>query len=123
MTAWNWLYIFICPDMGINSPRVDICFDSLHRPDRIGSSRPLGNLSTESQLVGTSSDHLFVFCVKYNTSVDAPPPTDNINLMFPGASQTGSKYVFLGEVTFLHGGSEQCDPTPRPSKFTVTLFL
>ena len=61
--------------------------------------------------------------MKYNTSVDAPSPTDNINLEFLSASQTGSKYVFLGEVTFLHGDSEPCDPTPRPSKLTVTLFL
>ncbi len=116
------LAVFNCPDMGIDSvtPRVDIYFDSLFRPDRIGYSQPLGNLSTESQLVGTSCDHLLVFCVRYNISVDAPSPTHYINLEFPGARQTGSKYVFLGEVTFLKGGDEPCDPTPRPGKLTVT---
>ena len=120
------LAVFNCPDMGINSPVVDVYFDSLFRPDRTDrtdrtdSSRPLGDFSTESPLVGTSCDHLLVFCVKYNTSVDAPSPTHYINLMFPGASQTRSKYVFLGEVSFLKGGDEPCDPTPRPGKFTVT---
>ena len=114
------LAIFNCPNMGIDSPMVDIYFDSSFRPDRIGSGQPLGNLSTESPLVGTSCDHLLVYCVKYNTSVDAPPPTNNINLVFPGASETGSKYVFLGEVTFLKGGDESYDPTPKPGKLTIT---
>ena len=116
------LAVFNCPGLGvgINSPVVNIHFDSTFRPDRIGTNQSLGDLSTESQLVGTSCDHLLVFCVKYNTSVDAPSPTRYINLVFPGASQTGSKYVFLGEVTFLKGGDEPCDPTPRPGKLTVT---
>ena len=116
------LAVFNCPDMGIDSvtPRVDIYFDSLFRPDRIDISRPLGDFSTESQLVGTSCDHLLVLCVKYNTSVDAPSPTHYINLVFPGASQTRSKYVFLGELTFLNGGDEPCAPTPRPGKLTMT---
>ena len=115
------LAVFNCPDMGINSPMVDIYFDSSFRPDRIGTNQPLGNFNTESQLVGTSCDHLIVFCVKYNTSVDAPSPTHYINLVFPRASETGSKYVFLGEVTFLKGGDEPSHPTPRPGKLTVTL--
>ena len=117
------LAVFNCPGMGINSPRVDIFFDSPFRPDRIGSIQSLGNLSTESQLVGTSCDHLIVFCVKYNTSVDAPSPTNNISLVFPRANQTSSKYVFLGEVTFLKGGDEPCDPTPRPGKLTIITFV
>ena len=100
------LAVFNCPDMGIDSPMVDIYFDSSFRPDRTGVNRPLGNLSTESQLVGTSCDHLLVFCVKYYTSV---APTNNINLVFLNTSST---YVFLGEVTFLKGGDEPCDPTP-----------
>ena len=114
------LAVFNCPDTGINSSMVDIYFDSSFRPDRISMNQPLGNFSTESQLVGTSCDHLFVFCVKYNTSVDAPSPTHYINLVFPRASQTESKYVFLGEVTFLKGGDKPCDPTPRPGKLTIT---
>ena len=52
--------------------------------------------------------------------LDAPSPTNNINLVFPRASQTGPKYVFLGEVTFLNGGDEPCDPTPRPGKLSMT---
>ena len=110
------LAVFNCPIMDINSPMVDIYFDSSFRPDRIGTNQPLGNFDTESQLVGTSCDHLLLFCVKYNTSVDAPSPTHYINLVFPGASETWSKYVFLGEVTFLKGGDEPCDPTPRPGE-------
>ena len=111
------LAVFNCPDMGINSSMVDIYFDSSFRPDRTGMNQLLGNLSTESQLVGISCDHLLVFCVKYNTSVDAPSPTDNISLVFPGASETGSKYVFLGDVTFLKGGDGPCDPTtPGPGE-------
>ena len=108
------LAVFNCPNMGIDSPMVDIYFDFSFRPDRTGMNRTLGNLSTESPLVGTSCDHLLVFCVKYNTCVKAPSPTHYINLVFPRASQTGSMYVFLGEVTFLKGGDEPCDFTPRP---------
>ena len=85
------LAVFNCPDMGINSPVVDIYFDSSFRPNRIGRSLSLGDFNTESQLVGTSCDHLLGFCVKYNTSVDTP--THYVNLVFPGASQTTSKYV------------------------------
>ena len=111
------LAVFNCPDMGINSPKVDIYYDSLFRPDRMGTNQPLGNFSTESQLVGTSCDHLLVFCVPYNTSEDAPSPTNSINLVFPRASETRSMYVFLGEVTFLKGGDGPCDPTtPRPGE-------
>ena len=119
------LAVFNCPDMGINSPVVNISFDSSFRPDRNGTGQPVGDLSTESQLNGTSCDHLLVFCVKYDTSVDAPSPTDNINLVFPSTSQTNSMYVFLGEVTFLNGSDKPCDPTPRPgealSSFLLTL--
>ena len=110
------LAVFNCPDMGINSSMVDIYFDSSFRPDKTGTNQPLGDLSTESQLVGTSCEHLLVFCVKYNTSVYAPPPTNSINLVFPSASEIGPKYVFLGEVTFMKGGDEPCDPTPRPGE-------
>ena len=111
------LAVFNCPDMGISSSMVDIYFGSSFRPDIIGTNQPLGNFNTESQLVGTSCDHLLVFCVPYNTSVDAPSPTRYINLVFPQASGTRSKYVFLGEVTFLKGGDEPCDPTtPRPGR-------
>ena len=89
------LAVFICPDMGINSSVVTIYFGSSFRHDGIGTNQPLGSFSTESQLVGTSCDHLLLFCVKCNTSVDAPSPTDNINLEFLKASQLAPNMCFL----------------------------
>ena len=119
------LAVFNCPGMGINSSVVDIYFDSSFRPDRTGTMNRqlLGSLSTRSQLNGTSCDHLLVFCVRYNASMGAPSQTRHINLMFPPASQTNSKYVFLGEVTFLNGGSEPCDLTPEPGEINLLALL
>ena len=53
--------------------------------------------------MNTSCDHLLVFCVKYNMTQQ---PTRFINLVIP---YNNSDHVFLGEVTFLNGGSEPCD--------------
>ena len=102
------LVVFNCPGMGISLPIVDIYFDSSFRPDRSGSE--LGNLNLQQQLMGTSCDHLLVFCVQYSQT-DAASPTRYINLEFPPSNIINSDFVFLGEVTFLNGGSEPCDPT------------
>ena len=105
------LAVFNCPEMGISLPLVDVYFDSSFRQDRNGTNQPLGNLILQSQLMDTSCDHLLVFCVQYPQISAAP--TRYINLEFPFSdiiSSTGT-FVFLGEVTFLNGGSEPCDPT------------
>ena len=62
--------------------------------------------------MNTSCDHLLVFCVKYNTIL---PPTRFINLVI--ANDSSADYVFLGEVTFLDGASnEPCYIPPRSGK-------
>ena len=105
------LAVFNCPEMGISLPSVNIYFDSSFRHDRNSFNQSLGNLNLQSQLMGTSCDHLLVFCVQYSSAVS---PTRYINLEFPFTNNTDSTYVFLGEVTFLNGGSKPCDPTmPR----------
>ena len=94
------LAVFNCPEMGIGLSSVTVYFDSSFRPDRDDST--LGTFNTDSQVTDTSCDHLLVFCVKYDTTM---PRTRFINLEIPPASSRD--YVFLGEVTFLNGGSEQ----------------
>ena len=42
------LAVFNCPDIGIDSPMVDIYFDSSFRPDRIVTNQPIGDFNTES---------------------------------------------------------------------------
>ena len=72
----------------------------------------MGNASISNlSLSDVSCDHLLVFCFKYPPTVS---PTRYIDLEFPVQENIDSSYVFLGEVTFLSGGSEPCDPTPRP---------
>ena len=102
------LAVFSCPEVGVSFQLVNIYFDSSFRPDRV-DNQLLGNLNIESQLMRTCCDHLLVFCVQYS---DAAPSTRYINLEFPSLSITNFSdiFVFLGEVTFLNGGSEPCDP-------------
>ena len=104
------LAVFNCPEMEISLPLVNVYFDSSFRLDRDGTNQPLGNLNLQQQLMGTSCDHLLVFCVPYSRT-DAASPTRYINLEFPFSNIINSTFVFLGEVTFLNGGSEPCDPT------------
>ena len=64
--------------------------------------------------------HLLVFCLKYPPIVSL---THYIDLEFPVQENINSTYVFLGEVTFLNGGSEPCDPTiPRQGKNIYTVI-
>ena len=95
------LAVFNCPEMRINLPSFSIYFDSSFRPDR--NDGTLGTLIMESRLMATSCDHLLVFCVEYNTTQST---TLFINLVI---TDNISNYVFLGEVTFVHGGNEPCD--------------
>ena len=97
------LAVFNCPEMGINISSFSVYFDESFRPDRNGTNETLGSFIMESQLMVTSCDQLLVYCVKYNTT---QPPTRFINLEIPNRNLD---YVFLGEVTFLNGGSELCD--------------
>ena len=101
------LAVFNCPRMGIGFSSVTVYFDSSFRPDRDDST--LGTFIMDSQVMNTSCDRLLVFCVKYDTTMPQNA-TQFINLEIPRASSRD--YVFLGEVTFLNGGSEPgCDFT------------
>ena len=102
------LAVFNCPLIGVRLPSVNVYFDSSFRPDR--SDSELGNLILQSQLMNTSCDRLLVFCVQYSQT-GVVSPTRYINLEFPPSNITNSSYVFLGEVTFLNGGSAPCDLT------------
>ena len=102
------LAVFNCPEMGISLPLVDIHFNDSFRLDR--SDRDLTRLNasiSNLSLSNISCDHLLVFCLKYPPTVS---PTRYIDLEFPAQENINSTYVFLGEVTFLNGGSEPCDP-------------
>ena len=104
--------VFNCPEMGISAPLVDVYFNNSFRPDRSDRKLAMGNASISNlSLSDVSCDHLLVFCFKYPPTVS---PTRYIDLEFPVQENIDSSYVFLGEVTFLSGGSEPCDPTPRP---------
>ena len=100
------LAVFNCPGMEISVPMVNVYFDSSFRLDRV-DNQPLGNLILQQQLMSTSCDGLLLFCVQYT---DAASPTRYINLEFLSSNITNSTFVFLGEVTFLNGGMEPCDP-------------
>ena len=95
------LAVFNCPEMRISLPSFSVYFDESFRPDR--NDGMLRTLIMESQAMNISCDQLLVFCVKYNMT---QPPTRFINLVF---LKSNSDHVFLGEVTFLSGGSEPCD--------------
>ena len=93
------LAVFNCPRIRIGFSSISVYFDSSFRPDRDDSA--LGTFITDSQVTDTSCDHLLEICVKYDTTL---PPTQFINLQIPISAS--SDYVFLGEVTFLNGGSD-----------------
>ena len=95
------LAVFNCPEMGIGLSSVRVYFDESFRRDRDDSK--LGTLIMESQLMVTSCDHLIIFCVRYDTTQS---PTRFINLEIP--TNSSADHVFLGELTFLNGGSEPC---------------
>ena len=95
------LAAFNCPEMGIGLSSVRVYFDESFRRDRDDTT--LGTFIMESRLMATSCDQLLVFCVKYNT---IQSPTRFINLEIP--TNRSADHVFLGELTFLNGGSEPC---------------
>ena len=96
------LVVFNCPERGIYTPEVNIYVDTSFRPI-IGANIP-GHLNTNQSLPSTSCDHLIKFCVELAGAVSTP----FFNLQFP--YQNNSNLVFLGEVTFLDGGADPCNP-------------
>ena len=92
------LVVFNCPERGIYTPMVRVYIDTSFMPES------LGHLNTNQSLLRTSCDHLIRFCVEFNGAVSVP----SLALEFP--YQNNSDFVFLGEVTFLNGGAEPCDP-------------
>ena len=108
------LAVFNCPEMGINAPSVNVYFDTSFRAGR--AYRGLGILNMSLVMQNTSCDHLLIFCVEYSGGMSSR----YINLEFPFERNTGSDFVFLGEVTFLNGGDQPCNP-PRLVTEAVTL--
>ena len=82
--------------------------------DRERDDSTLGLLITNQSLLSTSCDHLIKFCVDFPGAKSNP----YFNLEFP--YEANSSFVFLGEVTFLNGGTEPCDP-PELITMPVTL--
>ena len=101
------LAVFNCPELGINASTVDVYFDTSFRVGR-DDDRGVGTLNTNLVMQNTSCDQLLIFCVEYSGGMSSR----YINLEFPFVDNTNSSFVFLGEVTFLNGGGEPCDP-PR----------
>ena len=100
------LAVFNCPALRINAPSVNVYFDTslrVGRPDRSN-----GTLNTNLVMQNTSCDQLLVFCVEYSGGMSSR----YINIEFPFVSDAVSNFVFLGEVTFLNGSGEPCNP-PR----------
>ena len=115
------LAVFNCPEMGIGLSSIRVYFDESFRRDRDDSE--LGTLIMESQLMVTSCDRLVVFriCVRYNTTQS---PTRFINLEIP--TNSSADHVFLGELTFLNGGSEPCylsSTLPGKNTSWLTLYI
>ena len=104
------LVIFNCPEHGIYAPVVNIYIDTFFRPESLGIT-----FKTDQSLLRTSCDHLIKFCVEFNRAVSV----SFFDLEFP--YQNNSDFVFLGEVTFLNGGAEPCDP-PELITMPVTRF-
>ena len=107
------LAVFNCPEMGINAPSVNVYFDTSFRAGR--AYRGLGTLNMSLVMQNTSCDHLLIFCVEYSGGMSSR----YVNLEFPFERNTGSDFVFLGEVTFLNGCDEPCS-LPRLVTEAVT---
>ena len=100
------LAVFNCPALRINAPSVNVYFDTSFRVGR--ANRSNGTLNTNQVMQNTSCDQLLIFCVEYSGGMSSR----YINIEFPFVSDAVSNFVFLGEVTFLNGSGEPCNP-PR----------
>ena len=100
------LAVFNCPALRINAPSINVYLDTSFRAGR--ANRSDGTLNTNLVMQNTSCDQLLIFCVEYSGGMSSR----YINIEFPFVSDAVSNFVFLGEVTFLNGGGEPCNP-PR----------
>ena len=98
------LSVFNCPLFRINTPQVNVYFDSSFRPPRLNRSDGLFN--TNASLLNTSCDYLYKFCVRYA----GEGSSRFINLEFPFVEGANNSRVFVGEVTFVDGGDAPCGP-------------
>ena len=99
------LSVFNCPHFWINTPQVNVYFDSSFRPLR-DVDRSFGALNINASLSNTSCEYLYTFCVQYA----GEGSSRFINLEFPFVEGANNSRVFVGEVTFLNGGGAPCGP-------------
>ena len=109
------LSVFNCPHFWINTPQVNVYFDSSFRPLRSIYKRSDGLFNTNASLLNTSCDYLLKFCVQYA----GEGSSRFINLEFPFVEGANNSQVFVGEVTFVDGGGAPCGP-PELSKYIGT---
>ena len=99
------LSVFNCHHFRINTPQVNVYFDSSFRPQR-EVDRSFGTLNINVSLSNTSCDYLLKFCVQYA----GEGSSRFINLEFPFVEGANNSRVFVGEVTFVNGGGAPCGP-------------
>ena len=99
------LSVFNCPLFRINTPQINVYFDSSFRPLR-EMDRSFGTSNINVSLSNTSCDYLLKFCVKY-ANVES---SRFVNLEFPFVEGANNSRVFVGEVTFVNGGDAPCGP-------------
>ena len=100
------LAVFNCPERMIGASSLSVYSNTVFN---IPQTR---RLIANKTLTDTSCNHLIKFCVEFTSGTGL----QFLILEFP--YQTNSNWVFLGEVTFLDGGSSACDP-PELIDFTT----
>ena len=99
------LTVFNCPEQNIYTPVLNVYFDTSFRPERNNSSLGTAVVANHT-LLNTSCNYLLKYCVEFSDAISSR----YLNLEFPYQDMYNySRFVFLGEVTFLND-SNPCDP-------------